>query len=98
MALLVQDEYPCGNCEYGTLRIERATLVRRYGQHLLTVPNVPTWKCDVCNWMEYEQNALERLNAVIGPVARAIDVYARRTHGKRPEPSRFPHGIRRGEV
>jgi hypothetical protein len=48
---------------------------------LLSVPNMPLWKCDLCEYQEYDYDALTQLEALVGrfgmpddPVRRASKI------------------------
>ena len=54
--------------------------MRWYGKQLLTVPNIQMWHCDVCEWVEYEQAAVQRLEALLGSAGES---QAQRIHRQR---------------
>ncbi len=81
----LKPEYPCGNCAFGTLRLGRGTLVHYYGKHLLTVPNTKIWHCDVCDWVKYEQAAVQRLEALLGSAGESQAQRIRRLRKNRVE-------------
>lgn len=39
------------------------------GNELITVPDFPSWICDVCGRREYDLRALNRLNLLLSPNA-----------------------------
>lgn len=63
-----RDEH-CPECEFGSLKAGRATYMRWFAGQFVTVPNFPVWACDVCGYSEYDDQALEELEAFLGPGA-----------------------------
>jgi YgiT-type zinc finger domain-containing protein len=59
----------CTHCQTGSLLLRRVTFAAWYENHFITVPNFPAWVCDVCAACEYDAQALEQLEAVLGPEA-----------------------------
>lgn len=68
------DFVQCLNCRVGTLRLTRATYAQWHGQQLVLVPNVLARKCDVCGDFAYEDEALTRVELLLG------------SHIERPKP------------
>lgn len=63
-----RDEH-CPECEFGSLKPARATYMRWFAGQFVTVPDFPVWACDVCGYGEYDDRALEELEALLGPGA-----------------------------
>lgn len=61
------ETYPCPQCQAGLLHLRYLTYFTRLGQAMLTVPNFPAWLCDVCGYLEYDQQALRYLNTMLSP-------------------------------
>lgn len=76
-----QAEYtsPCPECHSGVLRMEYLTYFTWLNDELVTVPNFPSWVCDVCGRREYDLRAINWLNTLLSPHA-----------GRRPIPRRRP--------
>lgn len=64
---------PCPNCHIGTLRETRTTYVRQLGETFVSVPNVLAWVCDICGEHTYDQETIDRLEALLGPEASFSD-------------------------
>lgn len=71
---------PCPECHAGVFRLEYLTYFTWLNDELITVPNFPSWVCDVCGRREYDARAISWLNTLLSPNA-----------GKRPRPKRRPH-------
>lgn len=59
--------YPCPECYSGLLRLEYLTYFTWLNEELITVPNFPSWVCDVCGRREYDQRAVSWLNTMLTP-------------------------------
>lgn len=80
----------CNECQVGTLATSRITYMTRFGGRLLTVPNFPAWRCNVCGWVEYDASALEQLQAFLTPAMSLghEDLRRRRVPNTRPRDRR----------
>lgn len=58
--------YSCPSCVFGTLKPARITYVRRWGEHIVTVPNFAAWQCDSCSYTRYDSAALARVELLLG--------------------------------
>lgn len=68
----------CPHCQIGTLSLQRVVYARWYGTHFVTIPNFPSWVCDVCGSLEYDGAALEQVRLVLGREAGEASEAARR--------------------
>lgn len=59
--------YTCPNCSFGTLKPTKITYLRRWGDHVVTLPDFAAWKCDSCNYTRYDAAALARIEQIFGP-------------------------------
>jgi YgiT-type zinc finger domain-containing protein len=60
-------------------------------QELITVPNFPSWVCDVCGRREYDPRAISWLNTLLNPGAgRHASVRRKRLLPKQNRPHRNP--------
>jgi len=59
--------HSCPSCGYGSLQPAKITYVRRWGDHLITIPGFPAWQCDVCRHTVYDNAALARVELIFGP-------------------------------
>jgi YgiT-type zinc finger domain-containing protein len=83
-----QEEYSriCPECHAGVFRLEYLTYFTWLNDELVTVPNFPSWVCDVCGKREYDSRAVSWLNMLLSP-----------TTGRKPRMRRrnLPGGIDR---
>jgi YgiT-type zinc finger domain-containing protein len=57
----------CPECRAGVLRLRYLTYFTWLNQELITVPNFPSWVCDVCGRREYDSRAINWLNTLLNP-------------------------------
>ncbi len=76
----------CPECHTGVLRLQYLTYFTWLNDELITVPNFPSWVCDVCGKREYDAHAVSWLNMLLSP-----------TTGRKPKPHRKnpPKGLNR---
>ncbi len=76
----------CPECHAGVLRLEYLTYFTWLNDELITVPNFPSWVCDVCGKREYDTHAITWLNMLLSP-----------NTGRRPRPRRrnLPRNLNR---
>jgi len=65
----------CPECHAGVLHLEYLTYFTWLNDELITVPNFPSWVCDVCGKREYDTHAVSWLNTLLSP-----------TTGRKPRP------------
>lgn len=81
--------YPCPDCHSGVVRLEYLTYFTWFNNELITVPNFPSWVCDVCGRREYDPRAVKWLNTLLTPGTgrkSAARHGARPTGMDRPQP------------
>ena len=72
--------YACPRCTVGRCAPQTTTFVDVYHGQLLSVPNTRAFICDVCHFVEFEQEMLDALwDELYGEVARD-DVQAAVAH------------------
>lgn len=76
-------ENQCTVCHIGLLHLRRVTYTRMMDHHLLILPNMAVWLCDVCGEFSYDPEAMRRLHMLLGMTASASA--AERRPGARPE-------------
>ncbi len=59
----------CPECQTGVLRLQYLTYFTWLNTELITVPNFPSWVCDVCGRREYDERAVLWLNTLLNPEA-----------------------------
>jgi YgiT-type zinc finger domain-containing protein len=84
-------EYPhvCPECHTGILHLEYLTYFTWLNDELITVPNFPSWVCDVCGKREYDTHAVSWLNMLLSPTTGRKPKIRRRNLPKnlnRPQP------------
>ena len=57
----------CPECHTGVFRLEYLTYFTWLNDELITVPNFPSWVCDVCGKREYDARAVSWLNMLLSP-------------------------------
>lgn len=62
----MNDQVICPRCQIGYLQADQATYTSVYHGMLLSVPNMPVWKCDLCEYQEFDYDALTRVEALVG--------------------------------
>jgi YgiT-type zinc finger domain-containing protein len=74
-----QSEYShaCPECHTGMLHMQYLTYFTWLNDELITVPNFPSWVCDVCGKREYDTHAVSWLNMLLSP-----------NTGRKPRPRR----------
>jgi YgiT-type zinc finger domain-containing protein len=63
------DIIPCPDCQAGQLHRNTCTYYTWIGSELITVPDFPSWVCDVCGRREYDAGALNQLSMLLVPNA-----------------------------
>lgn len=58
---------PCPECRSGVMHLHYLTYFTWLNQDLITVPNFPSWVCDVCGRREYDARAINWLNTLLNP-------------------------------
>jgi YgiT-type zinc finger domain-containing protein len=79
-------KYVCPHCQMGTLQPRFVVFAHWFEGQFITVPNFPGWICDICGESEYDANALERLEMVLGPEADLRREASRRARRGMPNP------------
>ena len=57
----------CPECHTGVFRLQYLTYFTWLNDELITVPNFPSWVCDVCGKREYDTHAVSWLNMLLSP-------------------------------
>lgn len=85
-----QKAYVCPECHAGLMRLEYLTYFTWLNQELITVPNFPSWVCDICGRREYDTRAINWLNTLLQPDTGRRAVSRRRNQASGvnpPQPS-----------
>jgi YgiT-type zinc finger domain-containing protein len=57
----------CIECQAGVLKLRYLTYFTWLDDELITVPNFPSYVCDVCGRREYDGKAINWLNTILNP-------------------------------
>ncbi len=60
------EKVPCPRCQIGFLQPELATYSCVHHGMLLSVPRMPAWKCDICQYQEFDYDAMTQIEALAG--------------------------------
>ncbi len=72
---------PCPACQGGVLHLRYQTYFVWLRTEMITVPDFPTWVCDLCGYRESDARAARWLGILLSPnVGRSV----RREHSARP--------------
>jgi|SRR5579859_3930719 len=55
----------CPECHIGRLSPTRTTYVHQYGETMISIPNIPAWRCDVCHACQYDDQPIGWLETII---------------------------------
>jgi YgiT-type zinc finger domain-containing protein len=58
--------HTCPRCQIGHLQREKATFTALLDDHLLSIAGVTSWKCDICQFQEFDRHALAQIEQVTG--------------------------------
>ncbi len=58
--------YACPVCQIGVCHPATATYLQLIDGQLLSAPEMPIWKCDVCHHQEFDGEAVEALENLLG--------------------------------
>jgi len=85
------EPFACTECASGRMHLRFITYFTWLNDELLTVPNFPSWICDMCGRREYDEKAVSWLTMLLDPNA------GKPTQGKRipPAPRLRPSARRR---
>ena len=83
---------PCPNCQGGQQHLKSATLMTWLGNDLITVPDFPSWICDMCGFRTYDSHALAQLSLLLSPeagtpVQPSPHDLNKKTHANTPPPA-----------
>jgi len=62
----MNDQVACPRCQIGYLHPDKATYTSVQNGMLLSVPNMPIWKCDLCAYEEFDYDTLTKIEALVG--------------------------------
>ena len=62
----MNEQIACPRCQIGNLQADKATYTCIQNGMLLSVQNMPVWKCEHCQYQEFYYNAITRIDALVG--------------------------------
>ena len=62
---------PCSACRIGMMRPTKVTYFSFARGRMITIPDFPAWKCDICRKCEFDMDALDQLALLLNPPVRA---------------------------
>jgi YgiT-type zinc finger domain-containing protein len=71
--MTTHDKHTCPRCQIGSMMPTTATYSTVYRAALLSVPNIPAWNCDICGYIEYDDETMTRLEALVGEYVLSND-------------------------
>jgi hypothetical protein len=67
------EQVACPRCQIGNLQTETATYTSIHNGALLSMPNIPVWKCDICQYTEFDYDTLTQIEALTGRLGMPDD-------------------------
>lgn len=61
-----RNAYPCPNCQIGSCQPGLSTYTLVHEGMLVSLPDMPTWTCDICQYQEYDPERLRVLDILLG--------------------------------
>jgi hypothetical protein len=61
-----EESFPCPNCEIGQCHPSKHTFLGVYNGMFVSAPQIPFWTCDICQYQEFDREAIEKLETLIG--------------------------------
>jgi hypothetical protein len=58
--------YYCPNCQIGLCQPGKTTYLRLHEGLLVSVPDMPMWTCDICQYQEFDPDMITRLETLLG--------------------------------
>lgn len=55
----------CPACQVGNFHLSLTTYYAWHGDDLITVPDFPSWVCDVCGRVEYDKKGVSQLQSLL---------------------------------
>ena len=74
---------PCPECQTGIMHLQYLTYFTWLNEELVTVPNFPSWVCDLCGRREYDSRAVTWLNTLLNPETGRSGTRRRHLHPPR---------------
>lgn len=65
--------YPCPQCQIGYYQPGKKTYLRLHHGMLISVPEMPVWTCDICQYEEFDRDAVLQLETLLGSAESTPD-------------------------
>jgi YgiT-type zinc finger domain-containing protein len=65
--------YMCPRCQIGHLQRGQATFVTCLNDQLLSIPDVAAWSCDICQYREFDVEAIHQIEVLAGALVTPLD-------------------------
>ena len=65
--------YPCPHCQIGYYQPDKKTYLQMYHGMLISVPDMLVWTCDICQHEEFDRDAIQQLEALLGSSEAALE-------------------------
>lgn len=66
--------YACPRCQIGHLHQGKATFSVLYHGLLLTIQDMDAWTCDICQYREFDYDALSQVELLTGPLGSETEL------------------------
>lgn len=88
--MLENNRSTCPVCQIGRTHSKLVIYSQVYNRTLVSVPNTPAWECDFCHTIEYDSQAINRIEVLIGQAGPPPNRQRRQPTGQRSKPSLAP--------
>ena len=69
----------CPQCQIGLLQSTETTYSGVHHGMFISMPNMPSWTCDICQYHEFDETALRQIEALVGQLSLPTEVAQRST-------------------
>lgn len=66
----------CPRCGVGRMQPTQADFSQVYYGTLVQSPNVSAWRCDVCHYLQFEDDAVRQIDVLVGEAGPPPNRYA----------------------
>jgi hypothetical protein len=65
--------FNCPNCQVGICHPVPSLFLSVHQGYLVSVPDIPAWQCDVCQFQEFDRDRLAQLDHLLGEAVPVSD-------------------------
>jgi hypothetical protein len=65
--------FNCPNCQVGICHPVPGLFLSVHEGYLVSVPDIPAWQCDVCQFQEFDRDRLVQLDTLLGEAVPGSD-------------------------